>query len=238
VTADGSGAPPAGWYPDPSDPRVTRWWDGVAWTPPATAATGPDDWARRFVESPSAGSIGRAVVVLASVGAGIAAVVAVTSVVRERPASGLALLLVPGIPTLAAGQLWAIAVLRARNPTRARGWRSRRRRSRLTGYRHRTRFLFGDLDARIVAGLVTGFVVGWLLAMTSFFFLTDGGPDGSRPGCPYALTSHGSITCVSQETYERAGAAEQRLASGVFLSFFCLHIGVAAGGLRRVAARS
>ncbi|WP_420178711.1 DUF2510 domain-containing protein [Paenarthrobacter sp. TA1.8] len=23
---------PAGWYPDPSDPRFVRWWDGRAWT--------------------------------------------------------------------------------------------------------------------------------------------------------------------------------------------------------------
>jgi hypothetical protein len=23
---------PSGWYPDPSDPRFVRWWDGRAWT--------------------------------------------------------------------------------------------------------------------------------------------------------------------------------------------------------------
>lgn len=28
-----SGAPPAGWYPDPDSPRVQqRYWDGLAWT--------------------------------------------------------------------------------------------------------------------------------------------------------------------------------------------------------------
>ena len=25
--------PPAGWYPDPSGERGTRWWHGVGWTP-------------------------------------------------------------------------------------------------------------------------------------------------------------------------------------------------------------
>ncbi|BCW07658.1 DUF2510 domain-containing protein [Arthrobacter sp. NtRootA1] len=37
--ANGSSTP-AGWYPDPSEPRQMRWWDGFQWTPhlaPATA---------------------------------------------------------------------------------------------------------------------------------------------------------------------------------------------------------
>jgi hypothetical protein len=25
--------PPPGWYPDPTDPRAVRWWDGQAWGP-------------------------------------------------------------------------------------------------------------------------------------------------------------------------------------------------------------
>ncbi|MCX3059766.1 DUF2510 domain-containing protein, partial [Streptomyces beihaiensis] len=24
--------PPPGWYPDPGDPSVERWWDGTEWT--------------------------------------------------------------------------------------------------------------------------------------------------------------------------------------------------------------
>jgi hypothetical protein len=27
-----SSSPPAGWYPDPAEPSVIRWWDGSAWT--------------------------------------------------------------------------------------------------------------------------------------------------------------------------------------------------------------
>lgn len=26
-------APPAGWYPDPQRPDLSRWWDGAAWGP-------------------------------------------------------------------------------------------------------------------------------------------------------------------------------------------------------------
>jgi hypothetical protein len=29
---EGSGGPPAGWYPDPAGRPVARWWDGGAWT--------------------------------------------------------------------------------------------------------------------------------------------------------------------------------------------------------------
>ncbi|MEQ4567142.1 DUF2510 domain-containing protein [Paenarthrobacter sp. CAP02] len=33
MTQSMPGSPtPAGWYPDPSDPRFVRWWDGHAWT--------------------------------------------------------------------------------------------------------------------------------------------------------------------------------------------------------------
>ena len=30
---DQRGLPPPGWYPDSTDPRVARWWDGSAWGP-------------------------------------------------------------------------------------------------------------------------------------------------------------------------------------------------------------
>lgn len=35
--APGPASPPAGWYPDPADPAVRRYWNGTAWT-------GDQDW--------------------------------------------------------------------------------------------------------------------------------------------------------------------------------------------------
>lgn len=60
----------AGWYPDPYDPALVRWWDGEAWTevtrkaepepartPPAPACTAP--LAQVFAAAPEHGPIGR-----------------------------------------------------------------------------------------------------------------------------------------------------------------------------------
>ncbi|MDC3729323.1 DUF4352 domain-containing protein [Rhodococcus sp. Rp3] len=33
--------PPAGWYPDPQNPQLHRWWDGQKWTSPTRPAQGP-----------------------------------------------------------------------------------------------------------------------------------------------------------------------------------------------------
>lgn len=53
---------PAGWYPEPGDPRSARWWDGLAWTrhvrvrvvPPAAreeVARPPAPWSARAAEA-------------------------------------------------------------------------------------------------------------------------------------------------------------------------------------------
>ena len=48
--------PPAGWYPDPSDARQRRWWDGLSWsnqTSPVPAAPGALPRALLHAESPT-----------------------------------------------------------------------------------------------------------------------------------------------------------------------------------------
>lgn len=48
--------PPAGWYPDPSDARQRRWWDGVSWsnqTSPLPTAPGAQPLALLHAESPA-----------------------------------------------------------------------------------------------------------------------------------------------------------------------------------------
>lgn len=48
--------PPAGWYPDPSDARQRRWWDGLSWsnqTSPVPSAPGAQPRALLHAESPT-----------------------------------------------------------------------------------------------------------------------------------------------------------------------------------------
>ncbi|WP_115787523.1 DUF2510 domain-containing protein [Arthrobacter silvisoli] len=69
MTHPGTGStPPPGWYPDPADPRRSRWWDGVAWTnhyapqpgstpgimPPTSPVQGPPAQGASPVQWPSA----------------------------------------------------------------------------------------------------------------------------------------------------------------------------------------
>lgn len=102
--------PAAGWYPDPSNPAVSRWWDGTVWTEhtiPATpsrsvsaassATASPAGWRYRagFFERPFLGGYSVAVwlIVLApflavlvsptSAGLGFA-VVGLAAVIRDR----------------------------------------------------------------------------------------------------------------------------------------------------------
>ncbi|WP_030783018.1 DUF2510 domain-containing protein [Streptomyces sp. NRRL S-920] len=80
--------PPPGWYPDPHQPSVERWWDGAAWTEhrrtpenPQAAAVGqgfgpaPDPAATAVIAPASAGGGRAKVIALATAGAVLVAAI-------------------------------------------------------------------------------------------------------------------------------------------------------------------
>lgn len=191
------------------------------------------DWRAWIARAPRAETIGRLIAYAAALCATGAFLLGVTALIRDKPLHGVAVLLVPAIPTLAVGQLWAIALINARTRRRTGGWRDRMRASQAMSLNPRG-FFFGDLPSRFARPLLTLAFLGWLSAMTAFPALANGGPAGAGGGgCPYRLDNHGSYTCVSRQTYEHAGAGEQRFASGIMLGFFAIHSGAALGGLPR-----
>lgn len=185
-----------------------------------------------MTRSPRALSLGRFISYAAAACAVGALLINATALIRDKPLHGIAILLLPAVPTLALGQVWMIALINARMPRRTGGWRERMRASQSLGMNPRT-FFFGDFPAKLAYPLLGLAFVGWLSAMTAFPALTDGGPSSARHGCPYTLDNHGTYTCVSKQTYEHAGAGEQRFASGILLGFFALHTGAALAGVRR-----
>ena len=194
------------------------------------------DWRAWFASSPKAQTVGRVIACAAALCAAGAVLVIVAVLIREKPLNGVMILLIPAIPTLAVGQLWTIALLNARRPRDTGGWRDRMRASRATKANPQA-FFFGDLPSSLGRTLLALAFLGWLSAATAFPALLHGGPAGAADGCPYRLSSHGRYTCVSRQTYQHAGAGEQRLASGVLLGFFAVHTGAALGGLHRRPAR-
>lgn len=219
---------PEGWYPDPWASQRYRWWNGRAWTEHEQGG----GWPLGIVRSPSAREIGRVILVCCGLGAVVAAAVVAVLLARHHPVHGLAFLLFPAVPVLAAGQLWAIAQQFSRRSPERRGFRG----VFLNRSGDPLRGLFGSLDRRIGAVLVAGFAVGWLTMATAFSELRDGGPEPARLGCAYPLLSHGAVTCVDAQRYEAVQVAEQRLGAGLFLGFFCFQAGAAAGGLREATA--
>ncbi len=234
---DGPAGPPPGWYPDPSGLVGQRWWDGQQWTDQTRPLTMSSDWRAWFTWSPKAQTVGRVVACAAALCAAGAVLVIVALLVRDKPLNGATTLLIPAIPTLAVGQLWMIASLNARTPRYTGGWRDRMRASRATRGNPRA-FFFRDLPSWLGRTLLALAFLGWVSAATAFpALMHGGGPADAGDGCPYRLSSHGTYTCVSKQTYQHAGAGEQRLAGGVLLAFFAIHTGAALGGLRRRPAR-
>ena len=158
-----------------------------------------------------------------------AAMIGLLALARNKPLHGAAILLLPAIPVIAAGQLWTIGFMQARRPPRSGGWRHTVGDGRGMSLSP-SRFFFGDLSRRIALPLMAVAFLGWLSAMTAFGSTAQGGPAGAGNGCAYRLDSHGAYTCVTKAEYEHAGAGEQRFASGVLLAFFSLHFGAALGG--------
>ncbi len=94
-------------------------------------------------------------------------------------------------------------------------------------------FFFPGLPKQAAYGLLGVFFLAWLAAMTAIPSLSEGNPTTGTPGCPWALEDHGTVTCVSHATYERAGAAGERFAGGVLLGFFVIHFGVVTSEIAR-----
>lgn len=229
---DSPASPPPGWHPGPSGSGGQRWWDGLQWTDQTRPLRISSDWRGWLARSPKAAMVARVIAGAAGLCAAGAFLVGMAALVREKPLDGVAVLLVPAIPTLAVGQLWAIALITSRTSERPGGWRDRMRAGQATMGNPRA-FFFGDLPWRFGGPLLGLAFLGWLSAMTAFPALSHGGPAGAGDGCPYRLSSHGSYTCVSLKTYEHAGAGEQRFASGILLGFFAIQTGAALGGLHR-----
>jgi hypothetical protein len=245
VSEDGSPRnrpPTAGWYPDPAGGPNFRWWDGAAWTSGvrgpfnaqllAPARSANERWRAWFFSSAPAVQVSRAVMVAAGVGIVIAATIVLLTLVRARPLPGLVLLLVPAIPALLVGQLWTIGVLNAHIPRDPYGWRQLAANT-FRSWKRMRQVVLGTLPAWAAYAVMTLGVLGWLAAMTAFPALWLGGTNGGTPGCPYQLSNHGSLSCVSLTTYQHVGAAEQRLAAGVLLFFFAIHFAVARSELVR-----
>jgi hypothetical protein len=168
----------------------------------------------------------------AGLGAVVAAVIVLATVVGGRPLPGIGLLLIPGIPLLFGGQLWMILVMQARTPRVSGGWRAKMY-AQMKVQRNPRKFLFPGLPKYAAYGLLCGAYLGMLAAITAFPSLSQGSPTSGTTGWPWPLEDHGAVTCVSHATYLRAGAAGERFAAGIIMGFFIVHCGAAASEIVR-----
>jgi hypothetical protein len=131
----------------------------------------------------------------------------------------------------------AIVVMRARRPSRT-GRRSSSGLGRRRSISGDLRSSFGPLDRRVTRAVGVLSVIGFLSFITGIIFTFHGGPAGSGGGCAYRLQAHGIYTCVSETTYDLAGAALQRMVAGIFLFFYAMHFYAALASSKAVGGES
>ena len=196
---------------------------GLHWeqTPHVSAFGVPGGWAAWLTGSRSARRVASGLAVADTAGVAATVTLIMASVVRGRPAGGAGVLLAPAIVLLAAGQVWAILVIKARQPPGSgRRWLAGAGRS-ISGD---LRASLGSLDRRVTRTVAALCVTGWASFITAIFSTWHGMPAGPGGGCAYRVASGGVYTCVSKTAYDLAGAGEQRMVAGIFLFFFAIHL--------------
>ena len=163
----------------------------------------------------------------------VTASIVIHALIWNRPLSGLAPLLIVGIPLLVFGQFWMIFAMNARSPRRVRQGRIRRfDQLGLTGQKPN---FFGGLSRPQTIAVYGTFFAAWLAGITAFPSLSNGNPAPPTVGCKWPLVNHGLQTCVSHSAYLAAGVGLQRFAVGVLLGFYSIH---AASSLSEIRLRS
>lgn len=164
----------------------------------------------------------------------VTGVIVVHALVFGRPLPSVALLLLPGVPLLFAGQIRVISIVQTRRPQPLGGWLDRMA-ARARWNRDPRSVFFAGLSRPATNALLAVVLLSWLAAVTAFpALITSGNPQrGTARSCPWELDNHGQITCVSHATYESASAAAQRFAGGILLAFFVMHFGTISGELTR-----
>jgi len=231
-----------GWYPDPDQQGSWRWWDGTAWGPhsaeaaplpeprsPERGAQSPVDRIEFF--APWARKLSSLIAVSAGIAAGTACgVVGYTSLIGPFPAAPI--LLVLGVPLLAIGQLWCIAILlrraddRRRNPGNAV--------NRWSTSFMRPGDLRGGLPRPIAALFLVVFYGAILLGAGGTFWGIARGeqlgvPTDDASTCEYSSNDHRNYRCLTKAEHEQEQANVQRFAASILAGFYVAHCGIATG---------
>ena len=196
----------------------------------------PAKWTAWIVDSGGAVRVGRTVCAAVAVGLLVAAAILLANFGRGRATDGITFLLALAIPTLVAGQVWAIANIIARG-NRADGGRPRWH-LRGGGWIDLRRLFFDGLPGWLALGFCAMFVVSWVIGSKAFPAITSGTPAPPTQHCPYRQTEGGNYTCVSRSMFIAADAGEQRFVAAAFAGFYAIQLAVGAGelGRRRAAA--